>query len=112
MMKRRQFLKSVFGIAAGLVVAPSVVKAGEKPVWLVSERVSLSLADEDLDMLRRLEANQPDGAYLETSEIKCLRCGHITKLSKGYYAFGTQVKCECGNRSMFMAICKVVNCDN
>ena len=37
-MKRRQFLKSVFGVVAGVVVVPSVVKAKPKPkLWFRTE---------------------------------------------------------------------------
>ena len=102
-MKRRDFLKSVFGVGAGLVVAPSVLKAKEKPLRLVAEKVNTSLADEHLESLRRIQDNSPDGAYLKTSELKCMRCGYVIKLPSGYYELGTRVVCNCGNVFRFTA---------
>lgn len=39
-MKRRQFLKSIFGVVAGLVVAPSVVKAKSISKYLTATEIS------------------------------------------------------------------------
>lgn len=93
-MKRRDFLKGLAGVVTGAVVAPSIVKAKPKR-WLRTEK-------EYTEARAEVKAKRPDGAYLETSELKCLRCGHIHKLRKGYYEFGTRVVCRCGNMSTFM----------
>lgn len=133
-MNRRNFFKAVTGFVAGIFTGsaksePKALTCGGKnstlfprckfngetstsidpnSEWAKKEPLTLAKLREIQEQLEAQKAaNQQKGAYIKTSELKCLLCGYITKLPSGYYEFGTRVICNCGNSSRFVAFVEV-----
>ena len=100
-MNRRSFFKVVTGFVAGIFAT----SAKSEPKYSCSSSTS---GHPSATNTVEPKSGPPDGAYIKTSELKCLRCGYITKLPSGYYEFGTRVVCNCGSTSRFVAFAEVV----